>query len=111
MIQECEKAIRNSNIGLNPMNDGENIRLNIPPLTEERRKEMVKKTKTMGEDTKVGIRSARRDAMEEIKKAIKDGYPEDLGKRKEAEIQTLTDNYIKKVDVVVEAKDKEIMTI
>jgi len=72
---------------------------------------MVKKTKTMGEDTKVGIRSARRDAMEEIKKAIKDGYPEDLGKRKEAEIQTLTDNYIKKVDVVVEAKDKEIMTI
>ncbi len=111
MIQHIEKAIFEANLGVSPQNDGELIRLSIPPLTEERRKEMVKKTKVMGEDTKVGIRSARRDAMEEIKKAIKDGYPEDLGKRKEAEVQTMTDNYIKKVDVVVEAKDKEIMTI
>ncbi len=111
MIQHIEKAIFEANLGVSPQNDGELIRLSIPPLTEERRKEMVKKTKVMGEDTKVGIRSARRDAMEEIKKAMKDGYPEDLGKRKEAEVQTLTDNYIKKVDVVVEAKDKEIMTI
>lgn len=111
MIQHIEKAIFEANLGVSPQNDGEMIRLSIPPLTEERRKEMVKKTKTMGEDTKVGIRNARRDAMEEIKKAVKDGYPEDGGKRKETEVQALTDNFIKKVDQIIEVKDKEIMTV
>lgn len=111
MIQHIERAIFEANLGVSPQNDGEMIRLSIPPLTEERRKEMVKRTKTMAEDTKVGIRSARRQAMEDIKKAIKEGYPEDAGKQKEAVVQTLTDDYSKKVDHIIEVKDKEIMTI
>lgn len=111
MLQPIEKAIMEANLGFTPQNDGEIIRINIPPLTEERRKEMVKRAKALGEDTKVSIRNARRDAMDAIKKAVKDGYPEDAGKRKEQEVDKMTHDFGDKVDKLVEAKEKDIMTI
>ncbi len=111
MLGPIEKAIFEANIGITPQNDGEVVRLSIPPLTEERRKEMVKKAKGLGEDAKVSIRNARRDGMEHIKKAVKNGFPEDMGKAKEAEIQKMTDNFIVKIDHFIEAKEKDIMTV
>jgi len=111
MLAPIERAIFEANLGLTPQNDGELIRIMIPPLTEERRKQLVKKAKSLGEDTKVSIRNARRDAMEAIKKGVKDGYPEDAGKRREGEIQDMTNNFGKKVDKLIEAKEKDIMTI
>ncbi len=111
MIPPIEKAIMEANIGITPQNDGEVIRLSIPPLTEDRRKELVKRAKALGEDSKVGIRSARRDAMDMIKKAVKDGYPEDLGKTREKEIQEMTDNHVKKIDEMIEVKEKDIMMV
>jgi ribosome recycling factor len=111
MIAPIEKAIFEANLGLTPQNDGEFVRINVPPLTEERRKDLVKQAKSYGEDTKVGIRSARRDAMEHIKKAIKDGYPEDAGKRLEDEVDQLTKSYVNKVDATVQAKEKDMMTL
>lgn len=111
MLGPIEKAIFEANLGITPQNDGQVIRLNVPPLTEDRRKELVKKSKHIGEETKVGIRNARRDAMEHIKKAVKDGVPEDIGKRKEAEVDELTRRYSEKCDKIVEAKDKEILTV
>ena len=111
MIEPIEKAIFEANIGLTPQNDGELIRINVPPLTQERRKEMVKRIKSMGEDAKVSIRSARHKAMDHVKKAVKEGFPEDNGKRKEEEIQNMTDKHIKDVDKIVEAKEKDIMTV
>lgn len=111
MIGPIEKAIFEANLGFTPQNDGELIRINIPMLTEERRKELVKKVKAIGEDTKVGIRNTRRDAMDGVKKAIKDGYPEDAGKRKEDTVDKLTKKYSDKVDELVNAKEKDIMTI
>ncbi|MFP4018367.1 MAG: ribosome recycling factor [Bacteroidales bacterium] len=111
VLSNIEKAIMDSDLGLNPQNDGELIRLNIPPLTEERRKDLVKKVHSEGENAKVSIRNARRDANEQLKKLKNEGIPEDETKRGEDEVQKLTDEYGKKVDEVVEAKEKEIMTV
>lgn len=111
MLQVIEKAILYANIGLTPMNNGELIRLNIPPLTEERRKNLVKQVKMLGENTKVSIRNARRDANEELKKLLKNGLPEDVEKESFEEVQQNTDSFIAKVDVIVAAKEKDIMTV
>lgn len=111
MLAPIEKAIFEANLGLTPMNNGEIIMINVPPLTEERRKQFAKMVKEKGEDAKVSVRNARRDAMEAIKKEVKNGYPEDAGKRKEEEVQKFTDAYGKKINEVVEAKEKEVMTV
>jgi len=111
MLAPIEKAIFEANLGLTPQNDGEVIRINIPPLTEERRKELVKKAKALGEETKVSLRNARRDAMEHLKQAAKEGLPEDIEKRKEGDVQEMTDRYVSKVDQMVEVKEKDIMKI
>ena len=111
MLAPIEKAIFEANLGVTPMNNGEIIIINIPPLTEERRKEFVKRAKALGEDTKVSIRNARRSAIDEIKKAVKNGFPEDNGKTKEGEVDDLTKKYGGKVDDLVKAKETDIMTI
>jgi len=111
MLDPIEKAILNANIGITPINNGELIRLNIPPLTEERRKLLVKQVKQEGENAKISLRNTRRDTNEEIKKLQKDGLPEDLAKRAEDKIQKLTDDYTVKIDDVVNSKEKDIMTI
>lgn len=111
MLTPIEKAIVISNLGLTPTNDGQLIRINIPPLTEERRKDIFKKVKAEGENGKVSIRNIRRDTNEAIKKMQKDGLPEDMAKDAEAKVQTLTDKYIAKVEEVLAAKEKELMTI
>ena len=111
MIQPIEKAIFEANIGLTPQNDGDLIRINIPVLTEERRKELVKQARTYAEDAKVSIRGARHKAMDAVKKAVKDGYPEDAGKRMEEKVERMTHEYTDKVDKVMEAKEKDIMTV
>ncbi len=111
MLAPIEKAIFEANLGLTPQNDGEVIRINIPPLTEERRKELVKKAKALGEETKVSLRNVRRDAMEHLKKAAKEGLPEDIEKRKEGEVQEMTDEFVNKVDRMVDTKEKDIMKI
>jgi ribosome recycling factor len=111
MLTPIEKAIQAANIGLNPQNDGVMIRISVPPLTEERRKDLVKKAKQEAEDAKVGIRAARKDAMEEVKKLKTGGLPEDEAKDAETKIQQLTDGYVAKCDKHLEAKEKEIMTV
>jgi ribosome recycling factor len=111
MIPVIEKAIRNANLGFNPDNNGEVIRINIPPLTEERRKQLVKQAGQEGETAKVSIRLARKDSNESLKKLLKDGLSEDIEKDAEIEIQKLTDSFVKKIDILVEAKEKDIMTI
>ncbi|MFO7657541.1 MAG: ribosome recycling factor [Bacteroidales bacterium] len=111
MIEPIEKAIMAANIGLTPANNGELIRINIPALTEERRRSLVKQVKNMGENTKVSIRNTRRETNEELKKMQKDGLAEDFAKNAENEVQEMTDKYSKMVDEVVAAKEKDIMTI
>ncbi|HNA41554.1 MAG TPA: ribosome recycling factor, partial [Saprospiraceae bacterium] len=111
MLSHIEKAIFEANLGVTPQNDGEVIRIIIPPLTEDRRKDLVKQAKHLGEESKVGLRNARRDAMEVFKKAIKDGLSEDIGKRKEEETQKMLNSYVEKIDTIVSAKEKEIMTV
>jgi ribosome recycling factor len=111
MLQPIERAIIASNIGINPQNDGNFIRLFLPPLTEERRKELVKRCNGEGETGKVSIRSIRRDAIEQIKKLQKDGLSEDAAKDAEAAIQDLTNRYIALVEKHLEAKEKEIMAV
>ncbi len=111
MVAPIEKAIMEANLGFTPQNDGELIRINIPPLTEDRRKEMVKRAKKLGEDTKVSLRNARREAMDQIKKGIKEGFPEDAGKRMEQQIEDLTHKFSDQVDKMVEKKEEDIMTI
>ncbi len=111
LVPNIEQAIFAANIGLTPQNDGEVVRINIPPLTEERRKEIVKQIKKLGEDTKVSLRNARHKAIEFVRKEVKEGYPEDMGKRKEQEIQSMTDTFSKKVDQLMEAKEEDIMTL
>jgi len=111
MLAPIEKAIFEANLGLTPMNDGEVIRLNIPPLTEDRRQLLVKQAKHHGEETKISLRTTRHKALEIIKKAVKDGYPEDAGKRLEEKVEELTKEYGKKVDDLIHAKEKDIMTI
>lgn len=110
-LQDIERAIINANLNLNPQNDGEVIRISVPPLTEERRKELVKQAKSEGETCKVSIRNSRRDANELVKKLAKDGLAEDLAKDAEAKIQSITNDYISKVDAYLSTKEKEIMTV
>ena len=111
MFKEIEKAIINSELGITPENNGEVIRLSIPPLTEERRKQLVKQSKGEAENAKVSIRNARRDAIEGLKKEVKNGMSEDVEKDGEAEVQKLHDKYMKKIDEVFAAKEKEILTV
>lgn len=112
MLKEIEQAIIKSDLGMSPINDGKVIRLKVPDLNEQRRKEMVKNTKKIVEDAKVAVRLARRDANEALKKALKDkAISEDDSKRAETEIQKMTDQYVEKVDKMSAEKEKEIMTI
>ncbi len=111
MIRPIEKAILDANIGLTPSNNGEHIRLSIPPLTEERRRELVKQSKAEVENARISLRNARRDAVELFKKAIKEGMPEDESKDGEQQVQKLLDKYSKAVDAAFEKKEKEIMTV
>jgi ribosome recycling factor len=111
LISAIEKAILNSDVGITPMNNGEVIRLGIPPLTEERRKQLAKQVRHEGEDAKISIRNARRDANDHFKKMLKDGLPEDVQKDAEVSTQKLHDKYIKKVDEMLAAKEVEIMTV
>ena len=108
MLHEIEKAIMNANLGFNPMNNGDNIIINVPPLTEERRKDLVKQAKAEAEDAKIGIRNARQEANKEIRNA---DISEDLQKNAEADIQELTNTYIKKIDSVLGIKEIEIMKV
>ncbi len=111
MLQPIERAIINSNMGLTPQNDGIIIRLFLPPLTEERRKELVKRVNAEGEHSKIAIRNIRRDAIESIKKLQKDGLSEDAAKDSEKDVQGLTDKFTAQIDKHLEAKDKEIMSV
>jgi ribosome recycling factor len=111
MLQPIERAIIAANIGITPQNDGSFIRLFLPPLTEERRREMVKKCHGEGEHSKVAIRNIRRDAIESIKKMQKNGLSEDAAKDAEADIQNLTDKFITAVDKHLSQKEKEIMSV
>lgn len=109
MLQEIERAIMIANLGFNPMNNGETIIINVPPLTEERRKTLAKQAKAEAEDAKVGIRSARKDANNDIKKL--DDVSEDLQSNAEIDVQQMTDDYVKQVDELFSVKEKEIMTV
>ena len=109
MLQEIEKSIMVANIGFNPMNNGESIIINVPPLTEERRRELAKQAKSEAEEAKIGIRNARKDANNDVKKI--DDASEDIKKNTEVDIQNLTDNYVSKVDSIFTIKEKEIMTV
>ena len=112
MLKEIEQAIIKSDLGMSPINDGKVIRLKVPDLNEQRRKEMVKNTKKVVEDAKVAVRLARRDANEALKKSLKEKViSEDDNKRAETEIQKMTDQYVEKVDKLSTEKEKEIMTI
>ena len=109
MLEEIEKAIMNANLGFNPMNNGETIIINVPPLTEERRRDLAKQAKSEAEDAKIGVRNARKEANNDIKKL--DDASEDLQKNAETDIQDLTDNYVKKIDQLLTVKEAEIMTV
>ncbi|WP_166962745.1 ribosome recycling factor [Yeosuana marina] len=109
MLQEIERGIAYANIGFNPMNNGETIIINVPPLTEERRKTLAKQAKAEAEDAKIGVRSARKEANNEIKKS--EDISEDLKKNAEIDIQNMTDKYVKKIDDFLEVKEREIMTV
>ncbi|MDR0863561.1 MAG: ribosome recycling factor [Candidatus Symbiothrix sp.] len=111
MIKPIEKAIQDSDVGITPENNGEIIRLGIPPLTEERRKQLVKASRAEAENAKIGVRNARRDANDGIRKAVKEGVSEDEGKETEVAVQKLHDVYLKKIEEVLAAKEKEIMTV
>ncbi|HUS02296.1 MAG TPA: ribosome-recycling factor, partial [Chitinophagaceae bacterium] len=111
MLQPIERAIIASNLGVNPQNDGNNIRLFLPPLTEERRRELVKRCHNEGENSKVSIRNIRRDAIEGVKKLQKNGLSEDAAKDAETDVQELTNKYISIVDKHFSSKEKEIMSI
>ena len=108
MLQEIEKAIMIANLGFNPMNNGENIIINVPPLTEERRRDLAKQAKAEAEHAKVGVRNARKDANNEIKKT---DVSDDMKKNSEADVQKLTDAFIKEIDDKFSVKEKEIMTV
>jgi len=111
MLQQIERAIIAANIGINPQNDGNVIRLYLPPLTEERRKELVKRCNGEGEHAKISVRNIRRDAIEHIKKLQKDGLSEDAAKDAEADVQGITDKFIVLVEKHLDAKEKEIMVV
>ncbi len=109
MLQEIERGIMIANLGFNPMNNGDTIIINVPPLTEERRRDLAKQAKSETEDAKVGIRNARKDANNDIKKL--EDVSEDLKKNAEIDVQEMTNTYVKKVDGILENKEKEIMTV
>ena len=111
MIQPIERAIMAANLGVTPQNDGVAIRIFMPPLTEERRKEIVKRVHAEGEHSRVAVRNIRRDAIEQIKKLKKDGLSEDLANDTEEEIQKMTNDHIAQIEKHLEAKDKEIIAI
>ena len=111
VIIELEKAIMSANLGFNPKNEGEVLRIVVPAVTEERRRELVRQAKSEAEDTKIGIRNVRRTANDEAKKLEKESIPEDDVKKLQDDIQKLTDEYIEKTDKLFEAKEKDIMTI
>jgi ribosome recycling factor len=111
MLQPIEKAIMIANIGFNPMNNGDVIIISVPPLTEERRRDLVKQAKVEAEDAKIGVRNSRKDANTDIKKLEKDGTSEDVCKTAEDEIQNLTNSYIKKIDELLAAKEVEILKV
>ncbi|MDR1781013.1 MAG: ribosome recycling factor [Tannerella sp.] len=111
LLKDIEKAIINSDLGIMPENNGEVIRIGIPPLTEERRRTLAKQAKQESENAKISIRNSRRDAIEALKKSTKDGVPEDAEKDAEEKMQKTHDKYIKKVDDIYAAKEKEIMTV
>ena len=111
VLAEIEKAIINSDLGLNPANDGELIRLNIPPLTEERRKDLVKQIRNEAEHGRISIRNVRKDANDSLKKLLKEHVSEDEVHKAESTVQTMTDDYIQKIDDLVAKKEEEIMTV
>lgn len=111
MITTIEKAIRDANLGFNPQNDGDTIRINVPPLTEERRKDLVKQVKSEGESGKVRIRKIRQETNDELKKLLKSGASEDEVKKAEDIVQTLTNETVVKLDNLLAAKEKELMTV
>lgn len=110
-LAPIERAIFEANIGITPMNDGEVVRLIIPPMSEERRLNMVKQAKHAAEESRVGIRAHRHKIMDFIKKKVKDGFPEDMGKRKEDEVQKTIESYMAKIDKMIEVKEKDILTV
>lgn len=111
MLNDIARGIINSNLGLNPQNNGEQLIISVPPLTEERRRDLVKKAKAEAEQAKVGIRNNRKDALDMIKDLKNDGLSEDAVKVAEEEVQKITNSYIKKVDELIELKEKDIMTV
>ena len=111
MLQAIEKAIMVANIGFNPMNNGDVIIISVPPLTEERRRDLAKQAKAEAEDAKIGVRNVRKDANSDIKKLEKEGTSEDICKSAEEEVQNLTNAYIKKIDELLAAKEAEIMKV
>jgi ribosome recycling factor len=111
MVAVIDKAIRESNLGFNPQNDGEMVRINVSPLTEERRKILVKQAKSEGEDGKVRVRSIRKDTNESLRKLLKDGASEDAVKTAEDKVQVLTDSFIVKVDQLIAKKETELLTV
>lgn len=111
MLRVIEKAIIDSSVGIMPENNGEIIRLGIPPLTEERRKDLTKQCSKEAETAKVSVRNARRDAIDKLKKSVKNGVPEDVEKDSEDKVQKIHDKFIKQIDSMLEVKNKEIMTV
>jgi ribosome recycling factor len=111
MLETIEKAILHANLGFNPVNNGEMLRIVVPALTEERRRSLVKQVKGEGENARVSIRNARRDANDELRKMQKEGLPEDVAKRSEQEVQKLTDKYSEKIEELLKKKEDDIMTI
>jgi len=111
MLGPIEQCIFKANLGITPQNDGENIRLIIPPMTEERRRDLVKQCKVVGEDAKVSLRNVRQKLMDFVKKEVKDGYPEDAGKKTEENIQKMVNTYGETVNKYMDAKEKDIMTV
>ncbi len=111
MLHTIEKAIMNANLGFNPMNNGDNIIISVPPLTEERRRDLAKQAKSESEDAKIAVRNIRKDANTEIKKLEKDGLSEDVCKVAEDEVQNLTNAFVKKIDELLAVKEAEIMKV
>lgn len=111
LLAEIEKAIKNSDLGVTPANDGEVVRVIFPPLSEERRRALVKQAKAEAEQGKINIRNVRKETNEHLRKLLKEGLPEDDLKKAESKVQNLTDKYIKQIDDLLEAKEKDIMTI
>lgn len=111
LLGPIERAIFEANLGMTPQNDGEFIRIIIPPLTAERRQVLVKQCKALSEDSKVAIRNGRHKIMEFIKKEVKNGYPEDAGKKRESEVEAMVKDYYKKVEALMDAKEQDILTV